>query len=205
MVGELVTLPLRIGVRATRAWLHAAEGAVSATASAAEALLDVVTSRRRVRGPDPRDLTPPHEVDPVAERQPSPTEARPQAEPEGVRPEPERPSAAPAKAQRQPPTDAPTAPTISEERGPAHVSEEPVLVEEFAEPGAEDGAGAQVDVEEPWSGYDQMNAKEVISRLAGATSAELAAVELYESGHRRRQTILTAVGRELQSANGGGR
>jgi hypothetical protein len=82
------------------------------------------------------------------------------------------------------------------------VSEEPVLVEEFAEPGAEDGAGAELHVQEPWSGYARMNAKEVIARLAGATPAELAAVQLYESGHRGRQTIMTAVAREMPSANG---
>ena len=32
----------------------------------------------------------------------------------------------------------------------------------------------------------------------------LPAVQLYESGNRGRQTILTAVARELQSANGSG-
>jgi hypothetical protein len=176
MVGELIALPVRIGMRATRMWLHAAEGAVSVTASAAEALLDVVTSRRRVRGPDPRDLAPKPDVHSVPATQPPAPEARPRA-----------------------------APTVEGEDTPAHVSEEPVLVEEFAEPGAEDGAGAQVDVEEPWSGYDEMNAKQVIGRLTGATPAELAAVQLYESGHRGRQTILTAAERELQSANGGRR
>ncbi len=85
---------------------------------------------------------------------------------------------------------------------PVHVSEEPTLVEAFAEPGAEDGAGAEVHIDEPWEGYGRMGAKEIVSRLSGATPAELAAVQLYESSHRGRQTILNAVQRELRSSNG---
>jgi hypothetical protein len=57
-------------------------------------------------------------------------------------------------------------------------------------------------VEPPWDWYDQMNAKQVIARLSSASTAELAAVELYESGNRGRQTILNAVERELRGANG---
>jgi hypothetical protein len=88
---------------------------------------------------------------------------------------------------------------------PAHVSEEPVLAEERSEPGAENGAGAEVRVQEPWEGYDQANAREVIAKLATADSAQLASVQLYEGGHKRRQTILAAVERELRSsANGSG-
>jgi len=75
-------------------------------------------------------------------------------------------------------------------------------VEEFAEPGAEEGAGAEVHINEPWEGYARLNAKQVLARLSTATPAELATVQLYESGHRRRQTILNAVQRQLRSANG---
>jgi hypothetical protein len=49
-----------------------------------------------------------------------------------------------------------------------------------------------------------MNAKRVIARLGSASTAELAAVQLYESGTRGRQTILNAVDRELRSTNGSG-
>jgi hypothetical protein len=77
-------------------------------------------------------------------------------------------------------------------------------VREEAEPGAEDGAGPRVVVQEPWEGYARMSAKDVIARLAGATSAELAAVSLYESANRSRQTVLEAVQRQLRTANGGG-
>jgi hypothetical protein len=85
---------------------------------------------------------------------------------------------------------------------PAHVSEEPAIVEEFAEPGAEEGAGAEVHIAAPWDGYDEMNAKNVIARLAHATDAELAAVQLYEAAGRGRESVLAAVERELRSKTG---
>jgi hypothetical protein len=49
-----------------------------------------------------------------------------------------------------------------------------------------------------------MSARDVIARLADATPAELAAVSLYETGNRSRQTVLEAVQRQLRTANGGG-
>ncbi len=87
---------------------------------------------------------------------------------------------------------------------PAHVSEEPELVSEVAEPGAEDGAGPSIRIAEPWPGYDQMQAKHVISRLAAATPAELAAIQLYESSNRDRQTVRAAVQRSLKTKTGRG-
>jgi hypothetical protein len=94
-------------------------------------------------------------------------------------------------------------PVLNDE--PVHVSEEPVLVEELAEPGAEDGAGASVEIAEPWEGYGRMNAKEIIARLEGCSPAELAVIELYESANRNRETVLAAVERELKTKNGSGR
>jgi hypothetical protein len=94
----------------------------------------------------------------------------------------------------------PEAPVVTE---PVHVSEEPELVREEAEPGAEDGAGARVTVLEPWDGYARMNAREVIARARQAGPAELAAMRLYESRHRSRQTVLAAVDRQLKLSGGG--
>ena len=74
---------------------------------------------------------------------------------------------------------------------------------EEAGPGAADGAGPGVTVQEPWEDYSRMSAKQVIARLPGATPAELAAVSLYESGNRGRQTVLEAVQRQLRAAGGG--
>jgi hypothetical protein len=48
-----------------------------------------------------------------------------------------------------------------------------------------------------------MSAKDVIARARSANQAELAAVRLYESSHRSRQTVLAAVDRQLKLAGGG--
>jgi hypothetical protein len=81
------------------------------------------------------------------------------------------------------------------------VDDKPELVEEWAEPGAEEGAGATVAVDEPWPGYGDMNADAVIARLRGATAAELALVELYERAHKRRKTVLAAAEQRLRELN----
>ena len=95
----------------------------------------------------------------------------------------------------------PPSPLVEE---PAHVSEEPVVVEEFAEPGAEDGAGASVRVDEPWDGYARMTARDITARLGDASLAELAAVQLYESTHKQRETVLSAAQRELRTKSAPG-
>jgi hypothetical protein len=77
----------------------------------------------------------------------------------------------------------------------AHLDTEPELVAEFAEPGAEDGAGAEIRVEEPWRGYRKMRVAEVRERVAVANAAELAVLQLYEAGHRNRRSVLDAVER----------
>jgi hypothetical protein len=78
---------------------------------------------------------------------------------------------------------------------PIHVDTEPELVAEFAEPGAEDGAGPEIRVEEPWDGYAKMAASDVRDRVLVAGPEELAVVQLYETMHRKRRTVLDAVER----------
>jgi hypothetical protein len=80
-----------------------------------------------------------------------------------------------------------------------------VLVDELAEPGAEDGAGANIEVAKPWEGYDQMTAKKIVARLRSSSAAELAMVELYESANRNRETVFAAVKRQLKTADRDGR
>jgi len=170
MVGELFTLPLRVGVRATQLWLRATGEAVGLTVQLAVRVLD--------RGH--RDV--------YTGRAPQPASGR------GV-----VRATDPAVATRRP------ALVVSErDVEPRHVSEEPELIEERSEPGAEEGAGAEVRVREPWDGYDRATAKQVVARLGTASRAELAAVQLYERGRRGRHTILAAVERELRTANGSG-
>lgn len=101
---------------------------------------------------------------------------------------------APAAAPAPPPPPPPP------EEG--HVSEEPVQVAEFAEPGAEDGAGAELEFQEPWEGYSQQDARTILRRLGPAGSEALAAVDLYERTHRKRRSVLAAAERRLEQLSG---
>lgn len=189
VVGELVMLPVRVGVRVTRLWFRAFEETVSVT----ERVVGLVISRGAngaasdPRPPAQRRREPPSSP---AEDSPSATAAR------------DLRSVAPATQSVDESDQASEEPELVEE--PVHVSEEPVLVEELAEPGAEQGAGPEVHVDPPWDGYERMNAKQVIDRLAAADPAALAAVQLYEGTNRRRQTVMNAVRRELRLANASG-
>ena len=57
-------------------------------------------------------------------------------------------------------------------------------------------AGAEVHVDAPWEGYDEMSLQEVLARLRDADEAAVAVVRLYESQHENRQAILLATGGE---------
>jgi ferritin-like metal-binding protein YciE len=89
-------------------------------------------------------------------------------------------------------------PTPSEPPAPAHVSEEPELVAEVAEPGAEQPAGPELEVDEPWEGYDRMKAREIERRLEDASDELAAVVRLYEAGGKNRQTVIRAAQRRLR-------
>ena len=197
MVGELIMLPLRVGVRATQLWLRATEETVAMAAGATSRVLGAVMSRGS-NGAAPARPDAPPEASQARAREAAAPEPKPPEQP-ASRPSPL--PQAPLPAAETPPPARPPQPLETE---PEHVSEEPTVVEEFAEPGAEEGAGPELHIEPPWDGYQEMNAKQVISRLASATSAELAAVQLYESSERRRQTILNAAQRELRARNGSG-
>lgn len=210
MVREMITLPVRIGVCATRLGLRVTtevvrtglgvtarvvDGALGSTLRAAAADtherpstlrvdIDIESPPRAAEKASPPTRTPSTVAGAASPRPSAPVNGRPQA------------TTAPAHPSPEPATQLET----QLETVPAHISTEPELVESFAEPGAEDGAGAAVHVEEPWKGYGRMTAAEVISRLVEASSEELAAVTLYESVHRRRRTVLGEAERRLQRA-----
>lgn len=95
-----------------------------------------------------------------------------------------------------PRVDVPAAPAAAEdEPEPVHIDDEPELVGEFAEEGAEDGAHAELRVDEPWPNYRRMRVADVRERIALADTAQLAVVQLYESTHKNRKSILDAVER----------
>jgi hypothetical protein len=98
--------------------------------------------------------------------------------------------------------DEPPTPLTREEERAKAIDDEPELVEELAEPGAEDGAGATIEVEEPWHGYHAMTADDVIDRIETATAAELAVLELYERAHKDRQMVLTTAERRHKAVTG---
>src|SRR4051794_39551293 len=113
---------------------------------------------------------------------------RPTPEPQKVRPreavtwdEP-RASVPPAEPAVPPPA----------EPEPAHIEVEAELVAQVADPGAEGSPGPQLSVDEPWEGYSKMKAADIVDRLAAATPPEVAVVQLYESTHRARKTVLAA-------------
>jgi hypothetical protein len=95
--------------------------------------------------------------------------------------------------------DADSPPAIPDELIPDHVDEEVVLVAEVAEEGAEEGAGAELHIDEPWEGYDKMTAPQINDRLAVATAELAATVELYESAGKARRTVLEAAERALRA------
>ena len=68
---------------------------------------------------------------------------------------------------------------------------------ETAETGAEDGAGAEVAVDEPWPGYDQMTAADIEERLLAEGPETAAAVSLYEASRKGRASILEAASRNM--------
>ena len=131
---------------------------------------------------------------------PEPTDVAP--EPPAASPPP--PPPAPASVPEPPPAPTRVPPPVPEPPPapePSHVSTEPELVEESAEPGAEDGAGAQVRIGEPWPGYRGMKARDVTARLPFATREELAAVELFERAGANRKSVVVAAQRALKKAS----
>jgi hypothetical protein len=106
---------------------------------------------------------------------------------------------APTLTPEPPPAPTPAPPPAPE---PAHISTEPELVQESADRGAEDGAGAQVHVVgEPWPGYRSLKARDVVARLPFATREELAAVELFERAGANRKSVVVAAQRALKKAS----
>jgi len=174
-----MTLPVRAGVRVTRFALRTTLTAAARVMTVAGDTLQSVT------GHDDRPQYAPSRSAETVVAEP----------PESLPPQPSPP--APVVEPIVPPATGPE-PVSAAEPEPAHVSEELELVAEVAEPGAEDGAGASVTIDEPWEGFALLGARDVVDQLARAGPAELAAIQLYESAHKQRETVLSAVTRELR-------
>lgn len=64
-------------------------------------------------------------------------------------------------------------------------------------PGQEEGAECSTGSGEPFPGYDQMTAREIIDALAGMSEPDLRAVASHEQRNRARSTVLNRVSRLL--------
>jgi hypothetical protein len=122
-------------------------------------------------------------------------------------PEPYRPppaarvrgnGAPPGPVDAAPSARAGSPPAVPDELVPDHVDEEVVLVAEVAEEGAEDGAGPELHVDPPWAGYDEMTAPEIRDRLVIGDPVLAAAVDLYETTHKSRRTVIEAAERAFK-------
>jgi hypothetical protein len=144
--------------------------------------VDVEAPRPGERGPDPDLVQPvdPKAVVPDAPAPPGPAVVEPPAPPPPV---------------AEPPAPRPTTPTAE----PDHLEERPVLAAEVAEAGAEEGAGAQVHVDQPWEGYGGMTAAQISDRLANADPEVAAVVKLYEAANKRRRSVIEMADRRMRS------
>lgn len=113
------------------------------------------------------------------------------ATPAPAQPDAAVPTPAPAPVDPTPAPAVPAVPDPGEE--PIHIGDDAELVGEFAEQGAEDGAGAEVRVAEPWAGYRRMRVGDIKQRIQNADVGALAVIQLYESSHQQRRSILDAV------------
>jgi hypothetical protein len=179
MSGSLILFPLRLGVRATGLAVRGAWELVEwAAAGLAGLAPEEAPDFHAEPAEPPTRITPPERPTQTQTAAPEPVER-----------------AEPTLVDRGEPVDY-DAPEPTE---PAHLDTEDELVGEVADAGAEDGAGAQVSIAEPWSGYRELRAADVIERLAAASPEELAAIELYELASRKRETVVAAAQRELSS------
>ncbi len=181
MTQKLLTLPFRLGFGAARTALDISVKTLDVSAKLAGSAVEILRPHGQ-----------PSEPERSAPERPAPERSTATAPEPAPAPRPRQP--APPRVNGHAAT-----PLTHEQEVVKTLDDEDELVAEFAEPGAEEGAGAQLDVAEPWEGYAQMNATAVISRIDGADQAELALLELYEQTHRKRQTVLTAASRRLRA------
>ena len=130
MVGRLITFPLRVSVRGAQLWFRAAEE-VAGRATTGALRVASLFSRD---GNESRSMFAQTHTQPPR-RSPARDPRLPDTRPTPPRPEPVSAQDAASRIDRSPEAPAPPAPAPE----PSHVSEEPTLVREEAEPGAEGG------------------------------------------------------------------
>jgi hypothetical protein len=201
MTQKLLTLPFRIGFGAARTAFDISAKTLDISTSLVETAIGIIrpgsheTERQETASaPSAASPTP---TSPARETRESREDRQRSSRVNG---QPTTPTF-PTPATVTPPEQLPDTPLTPQQDAIKTIDEEDEeeIVAEFAEPGAEDGAGAQLEIEEPWEGYASMNAGTVISRLEQADPAQLALVELYEQMHKNRQTVLSAAAKRLRA------
>ena len=213
MSASLLTRPARLATRGAQLTIRTTLGVIDIAECVVAAVAERIVGGSHHAAPNGA----PGPMPPSAEGAPGPDaslgrETRPGTE---GPPTPEPPSAEPMLDAEEP-SSAPEPPSatwrpVTETHGgeprspqlvdPVHVSEEPELVAEFADPGAEEGVGAQPRIAEPWPGYKGMKAADIVDRMTVATREELAAIELYELAGRNRKSVVAAAQRALKRAS----
>lgn len=177
------TLPIRLGVDALRLGLRVAKVPLQ--------VIEHLVGHGQPEGASAPPEAPARRERPRPEERAAPSRPAPQVTVERPEPKPE-----PIEEATRPASGVEAAAVLDlEPDEPVHVEDEPELVAEFAEPGAEDGAGAELRVEPPFAGYNRMRVADIQDRVGTAGMAELAVIQLYESTHRKRRSVLDAVER----------
>jgi hypothetical protein len=190
-------------LRLSQKFAGLAAGAARTSLQLAEAAAEAAMQRVRARRDGGHDGGEAASPAPAGSRMP--TSPPPPAAPAGTTtPPPPAPAPPPVQSRAPASPPAPPAPPAAAERPdppPLTVVPEPtpgqaarVRAEQREAERTEDSPGAQVRVEEPWPGYKQMNAPEIIDRLRAGDDALKGVVLLYERGHRKRKTVIRAAG-----------
>ena len=190
-LASTATAPVRLGLSAGELALEVALGVVRGTRRALEREHEFDSMPVHPSWPPPPPLAPPRRSSTTTSANgSSATEAPPKPRPESVETPPPLPPAA-AKGD--------AVPVVPPPAGAKEVDDSPIPVAEFAEEGAEDGAGAEVHIDPPWDGYDDMTAAQIQQRLADSDREVVATVSLYEGMRRGRRSVVRAADKRLRA------
>jgi hypothetical protein len=191
MISKVVSVSFRLGLSATRTTLSLSTKLAGVAAGAA---FDAVRSQFTSHEPTSASSTSGPSAAPARPATPEARSAAP-ATPDSPEPTPDRTLV--VEEEVVAPEDQPDTPLTHDDAVAKTVDDEDEVVAEFAESGAEDGAGAQLHMEEPWEGYDGQSAETVTAQIADADAAQLAVLELYEGFNQGRKTVLEAAAQRL--------
>jgi hypothetical protein len=158
--------------------LAAARGALTGVLEAVAAALEDATPAPPSAAAPARPASPP----------PAPPLLADDAPVTPLRPRPAPPPPPPPPADEPPPAAAEVFGPPEPTRGEAARAREAKREAQATD----DSPGPEIRIDEPWPGYRKLRAPDIVDRLEAADEATKAMVRLYESGHRKRRTVLAA-------------